>query len=235
MKSNYENILIQKFIPYRSNIDRLNMMMRSAINGLADPENGTHISELGDLSSMNTLRWIKTQMENDPVGRLILEEKPRVDESTINFAKLAGFQPNTLGYNYFQYMNLNKFNPNERPIAKYIPDIELAYICQRYKETHDFYHVLLGYSPSVLHEIAVKWFEAVHLRLPSSSFAGVFGCLRLKPSEMMLLYNRLLPHVINNAEGCNRFLLNVYYEKHLEEDINSFRKELNILPLNEFI
>jgi ubiquinone biosynthesis protein COQ4 len=234
MKSQYERILLKNFIPYRSNPERIKMMIKSAINGLADPENGTHISELGDLSSMNTLRWIKTKMENDEVGRLILQEKPKVNESTINFKQLETYNKNSLGYHYYTYMAGNGFNPDERPVAKYIPDMELAYICQRYKETHDFYHVLLGYSPSILHEVTVKWFEALHLRLPSSSFGGVFGCLRLTPSEMMLLYTRLLPHVIRNAEEC-KFLMNVYYERKLEEDIEQVRKELNIIPLNEFI
>jgi ubiquinone biosynthesis protein COQ4 len=209
-------------------------MLKSAVSGLFDPENGTHISELGDLSSMNTLRWIKTKMENDSVGKLILKEKPRIYESSVDLIKLSRYDKNTLGYSYYQYMSTNYFTPNERPVAKFIPDIELAYICQRYKETHDFYHVLLGYSPSVLHEIAVKWFEALHLRLPSSSIAGIFGCLRLNISDMILLYNRLLPHVIRNAEE-SKFLLNVYFENKLEEDIGKVRKELNIIPLNEFI
>jgi ubiquinone biosynthesis protein COQ4 len=234
MKTQYEKLLLINFIPYKSNSDRISMIMKAAVNSFTDPENGTHISELGDLSSMNTLRWIKTKMESDSIGKLILEEKPRVDETTINFSELQQYDKNSLGYHYYTYMSSNKFTPNERPMAKYIPDMELAYICQRYKETHDFYHVLLGYSPSILHEIAVKWFEALHLRLPSSSIAAIFGPLRLSLSDMILLYNRLLPHVIKNAEQCD-FLLNIYFEKRLHEDISLVRKEINIIPLNEFI
>lgn len=59
------------------------------------------------------------------------------------------------------------FTSDERPIVKYIPDLELAYVYQRYKEVieyfllqiHDFIHVLLMYDVSVYDEIVVKWFE----------------------------------------------------------------------------
>jgi ubiquinone biosynthesis protein COQ4 len=34
------------------------------------------------------------------------------------------------------------FKPSGRPTVKYVPDLEYAYVLQRYKETHDFIHVL---------------------------------------------------------------------------------------------
>ena len=124
-------------------------------------------------------------------------------------------------------MSRNNFSPNERPIAKYIPDLELSYICQRYKETHDFYHVLLNFERSLLDEIAVKWFEAEHLKLPSSSLGGLFGFLTLSVGDNFRLYNKLLPGIVINARNC-RFLLGVYFEKRLDENIDNLRKELNI-------
>ena len=48
-----------------------------------------------------------------------------------------------------------------RPVSKYVPDLQLAYILQRYKETHDMLHTLLGLDISVAEEIAVKWFELI--------------------------------------------------------------------------
>ena len=127
-------------------------------------------------------------------------------------------------------MNTNEFSPDLRPISKYIPDLELAYICQRYKETHDFYHVLLNYGRTVQHEIAVKWFEALQFRLPSSSIAGIFGCLRLSYQENFILYSLLLPNIIKNSEEAN-FLLGYYFEERLEQNIHDLRKEIKITPL----
>ena len=40
-------------------------------------------------------------------------------------------------------MTRNGFKPSERPLVRYVDDLELAYVCQRYKEIHDFLHILL--------------------------------------------------------------------------------------------
>ena len=50
---------------------------------------------------------------------------------------------------------------------------------QRYRETHDTFHTLLGYDISVAEELAVKWFEMGHLQLPSASLASLGGPLYL--------------------------------------------------------
>ena len=41
------------------------------------------------------------------------------------------------------------FLPSGRPMVTYVPDLQYAYILQRYKETHDFLHVLLEKKISV--------------------------------------------------------------------------------------
>ena len=145
----------------------------------------------------------------------------------MDFKNLNAYGENTLGYAYYQYMSHNNFTPNERPLAKYIPEFELSYICQRYKETHDFYHVLLNMDRSLIDEVAVKWFEAEHLRLSSSSLGGLFGSLTLTPKEVIYLYNRLLPGIIQIARS-SKFLLGIYFEKRLKQDLSELRKELNI-------
>jgi ubiquinone biosynthesis protein COQ4 len=225
--------IIKNFTPVNSNYDRITKMCKYAFEGLKDPENGEHISKLTDLSSIHVLRWMKIKLEETSEGRKILKEQPRITESTTNFEKLKEYHINSLGYNYYKYMSENKFSPEERPLAKYIPDLELAYICQRYKETHDFYHVLLGYGRSIPDEIAVKWFEALHLRLPSSSIAALFGGVRLTLGDHLNMYSRYLPHVITNADRC-KFILGFYFENRLEQDINTLREEMNIIPLNKF-
>jgi ubiquinone biosynthesis protein COQ4 len=223
--------IIKNYNPIYSNSDRILKMVSVALSGIKDPEDGNHISNLTDLSSLHSLRWIKLKMEETEEGRRILKLKPRVTEQTLNFNHLKEYKENTLGHAYYKYMSENQFTPDERPVAKYIPDVDLAYVCQRYKETHDFYHVLLNYGRSVPDEIAVKWFEALHLRLPSSSLAGIFGPLRLPPSEIFTLYSKYLPHVINNSQKC-KFIMGYFFEERMNENIDKLRKEINLTPLH---
>jgi ubiquinone biosynthesis protein COQ4 len=226
--------LVKNFTPLNSNCERLSKMFNYAVRSLEDPENGEHISRLTDVTSMRSLRWIKVKMEETEEGRIILKEQPRITIETTNFKNLKNYPENTLGYAYYKYMSENNFTPDERPIAKYIPDLDLAYICQRYKETHDFYHTLLGYGRTVPEELAVKWFESLHLRLPSSAIASLWGGLIISFTANLHLISSFLPHVITNSEK-SKFLLSIFYEKRLEQDLNKLREELNINPLNKFL
>ncbi|CDW74322.1 ubiquinone biosynthesis protein coq4 mitochondrial [Stylonychia lemnae] len=70
----------------------------------------------------------------DPEGSLILQEKPRVNNQTWNKAKLLSLPHNTFGYQFAKWMKEKDFQSDERPVAKYVPDLELAYIIQRYRE-----------------------------------------------------------------------------------------------------
>lgn len=226
--------IVKNFTPINSNYERITKMVNYAYKGLKNPEEGQHISDLTDLTSMRALRWVKLKMEETQEGRKILSEQPRITEETTNFKNLKEYPENTLGYSYYKYLSENNFTPDERPVARYIPDLELSYICQRYKETHDFYHILLGYGRTVPEELAVKWFESLHLRLPSSAIAALWGGLIVSFSSNINLVTKYLPHVIANAER-SKFLLSVNYEKRLEQDINKLRDELNIVPLNKFL
>ena len=78
---------------------------------------------------------------------------------TWNQEKMLALPTDTFGYHYAKWMQSFGYSADERPVAKFVPDIELAYILQRYKEVHDTCHVLLNYNTSVEEEIAVKWFE----------------------------------------------------------------------------
>lgn len=46
-------------------------------------------------------------------------------------------------------MKQQNFKPSERPLVEFIPDLQYAYVLQRYKEIHDFLHILLAKKISV--------------------------------------------------------------------------------------
>jgi len=49
---------------------------------------------------------------------------------------LSKLPPRSFGYQYAQWMGEKDFSAEERPIVKYVPDLELAYIMQRYREVN---------------------------------------------------------------------------------------------------
>ena len=77
-------------------------------------------------------------------------------------------------------------------------DTGLAYVMQRYRETHDLIHVIngmgIGYSMQfrmdtpvtlylyrLLGEIAIKWFEAIQTGLPMCVLSSLGAPVKLSP------------------------------------------------------
>lgn len=87
-------------------------------------------------------------------------------------------------------MKLNNFKIGDRPTTKDYSDYETAYVKQRYKEIHDFIHVLIDMEKiSILNELKVKYFELSNLGLPSCMLASILGKFLLKPTEILEFYS----------------------------------------------
>ena len=226
--------LIKNYSPLHSNSERLQKLYESCVRAIKNPEDAQAVSEVNDLSSLRSLNWIKVKMESDEKGAEILLKKPRITQDTINLDALKTFDKDTLGYKYSIFISKHYFSPDQRPKVRYIPDLELAYIAQRYKEIHDFFHVLLDYDISVVEELAIKWFEALHLALPSAAISGLFGPLRISHQDMSLLLSRYIPHAAYNAKN-SKFLMNYNFEENLNEKIDDVRRDLNIRPITKFL
>ena len=87
---------------------------------------------------------------------------------------------------------------------------------------------------NMLGEVTVKVFEAIQLNLPMCWLAGYFGVVRLGPKHTQAYLTRYLPWIVPNARN-SRTLLNVYFEKHFEKDIDQLRSELNLTTLPPYV
>jgi ubiquinone biosynthesis protein COQ4 len=121
----------------------------------------------------------------------------------------------------------------------------------RYRESHDLIHTILGMPTNMLGEVAVKWVEALNIGLPMcyggkincnlhitalnltflDRIGAIFGALRLKPKHRQLYQKYFLPWSIETGRQLSQPLLNVYWEKRWNQDINEIRDELNIKKL----
>lgn len=215
--------LVLKYQPIPSECNRISKLLSNAVLGLLYPSSGEYLSTFGECSSYRALQGIQEKMKNDPTGLKILSEKPRIRSFCISFDSLSQMPANSLGRQYWEYMIKNQFSPDERPIVKHIGDIELAYIYQRYKEIHDFLHVIIGKGSTVYEEIEVKWFEFQQLGLTSTGLSSLVGPLRLSWSGKIEMFTHSGIEMIKLADK-SKFCMNVYYEHHLEQDLEEFRK-----------
>jgi ubiquinone biosynthesis protein COQ4 len=123
----------------------------------------------------------------------------------------------------------------------YIDDPELAYVMQRYRECHDFYHCIVNLPVSVDAEIAVKYFEFANLGLPLAAFSAMFGPLRLNRAQLQRLFSEYVPWALR-CGGSARSLITVYWEQRWDQNIDEMKKEFGLCdapaakwrkPLNE--
>jgi ubiquinone biosynthesis protein COQ4 len=91
----------------------------------------------------------------------------------------------------------------------YIDDPELAYVMQRYRESHDLYHCLCSMPVSVTYELALKFFEFANLGLPMTGLSAAFGHLRLSQAQRTCL-------------------MSVYWEERWAQNIEEMKRELGV-------
>jgi ubiquinone biosynthesis protein COQ4 len=106
-------------------------------------------------------------------------------------------------------------------------DPDTAYVMCRYRQVHDFWHVLADLPPTVLGEIALKWFELKATGLPVCLFSGLLGPLKLSQTERLFLVTEYLPWVMRSKSRCDK-ILSFRYEDNMHRSLDDIRAELGI-------
>jgi ubiquinone biosynthesis protein COQ4 len=109
----------------------------------------------------------------------------------------------------------------------YIDNPELAYVMQRYRECHDFYHCITNMPVSVTYELALKFFEFANLGLPVAGISAAFGHLRLTSTQRARLFSEYVPWALK-CGGSAKSLITVYWEERWDQNIEEMKKELGI-------
>ncbi|XP_076807342.1 ubiquinone biosynthesis protein COQ4 homolog, mitochondrial-like isoform X2 [Clavelina lepadiformis] len=185
------------------------------------------VAVCGETTASSALEHMKKKMENNATGTRILKEKPRISSSSVDLKVLRGLPPNTLGRQYVDMLNKYQITPDSRLPVKFVDDPEHAYVLQRYREIHDFNHLLLEQPTNLRGEVAVKWFEAIQTTLPMCWLAAIGGLARLSKKRRKLILQRDLLWVIPAAKEA-KFFMNIYFEERLQDDLDDIREELGI-------
>lgn len=204
---------------------RLLLAAASAVLALSNPLRDDMVAALGESTGGPALRNMRDKMRADSVGQRLLEEQPRITEASIDMAALRQLPRHKFGRVYADYMDSHAFSPDKRADVRFVSDPELAYVMQRYREVHDFWHALSGLPPTVLGEVALKWLEMVQTELPSCALSAFVGPLRVDSWERKLLWTTYAPWASRvGAEAV--FLMNVDYEALLHTDVDEVRELL---------
>jgi len=185
------------------------------------------IAALGEATAQPFfISWLRNRMLSDPTGRRILRDRPRITSATMPLAKLRQMPDNSVGRAYAAWLDREGVTPDTRLNVRYIDDEEEAYVMQRYRECHDFYHAVTGLPVWAEGEVGLKAFEFANTGLPMTVLS-LAAIIRLKPVQRQRMFEIHLPWAFSNGWR-SKDLINVYWEEELETDAAELRARLGI-------
>ena len=203
----------------------------AALTAYVDPSRGDMVALLSELTSTSSLHKIRDKMIQSRQGQEILLEKPRIRSHTLLFHKYKQsivYPKGSFGDHYVSYMKAHEFSPDERDDFIFERD-ELSYILLRYRESHDFLHVLTNLPTSVLGEISLKWFEMFQTGLPMTSLSAIIGSSRLSSSQKRILISSYIPWAMSSSRNCD-FVLSIKFEDMLHLPLEDVQKKIKLVP-----
>ncbi|KAJ8907997.1 hypothetical protein NDN08_008098 [Rhodosorus marinus] len=218
-----------------SQLGRASVAIGSALLAVRNPARGDLVAALGETTGSAALQRLLRRMEASAEGSLLLKERAIISSETVSPKRLKRECPEgTFGAAYADFMLKRNFSPDDRSIVRFVESEDLAYVMLRYRQVHDFWHVLVDLPPSILGELALKWFEWAHTGLPSTLLSASFASFRLSTPQQLHLANDLTPWALDAGAKCAN-LLSVHYETLFGKDLDELRGDLKLTkaPLSE--
>lgn len=208
-------------------VERIGLAVGSALASLINPRRHDMVAACGEATAQPFfIRRLRDRMLSDPTGRRILRDRPRITSQTMSLEKLRQLPENSVGRTYAAWLDREGVTPDTRDAVRYIDNEEEAYVMQRYRECHDFYHAVAGLPVWVEGEIALKAFEFANTGLPMTGMS-LAAVIKLKPAERKRIFETYLPWAFDNGFK-SKDLINVYWEEELETDIDELRTRMGI-------
>ena len=217
-------------VPYAlSPAQRVFVAGYAALGAFADPRRDDLVAILGEATGGVALQACRDRMAASETGAELLRDRPEIDNETIAAARLADLPEGTFGRAYHAFMDGHGFDADGRKPVRFVEDEELRYVMLRYRQVHDFWHVLVGLPPTVLGELGLKWFEMVQTGLPMAALASLAGPMRLSEKKRAIFYGTYVPWAQRSATAAE-FLLNVKYEDMWDVPLDEMRRSLRLEP-----
>ncbi|KAF8537991.1 ubiquinone biosynthesis protein COQ4, mitochondrial [Trichophaea hybrida] len=207
--------------------ERIFLGASSAVVCFFNPRRADMIAICGETTAVPYFIYrLRDAMLSDPTGRRILKDRPRITSTSLNLERLRKLPENTVGREYIGWLDREGVSPDTRTSVRYIDDPECAYVMQRYRECHDFYHALTGLPVVREGEVALKAFEFANTLIPMTGLS-MFAALTLKRDERRRIWETYFPWAVRNGLQA-KDVINIYWEEELETDVNELRRRIGI-------
>ncbi|CAM9381954.1 unnamed protein product [Phaeothamnion confervicola] len=201
----------------------------SAFTAIADPTRADMVAVLGETTGTEALRRLHRTMVLDAGGRELLTARPVLTKESAGFDRLRSLPAGTLGRAYADFMAHHGFSPDGRCAVRFVDDSDLAYVLTRYRQVHDFWHVLAGLPPTVEAELALKVVEMVQTGLPVTALAALCGPAALSAIQRRHFTRIYVPWALRVGRRAAP-LINIWYERQWDVPLEELRRTLRFEP-----
>ena len=167
---------------------------------------------------------MKATLENPEFRSLWVESH----NPLIEIASLRQFQKGTFGRAVADFLDQNDFTPNGFP--KLDTEAPLDYLSNRMRQTHDLWHVLTGYGPSVPDELALQAFTLAQVGSPLSALiiaAGILHLLLYRPLDVTETFSGIIEG-FKRGKACKP-LATMRLESFWSSDLTLLRSDLGLM------
>jgi ubiquinone biosynthesis protein Coq4 len=170
---------------------------------------------------------VATMNKNPEVANILAERylAPRHD-----LAALLEYSADSLGYTYASQMKKLGLKTIE---ARIETNSETSYVENRWRQTHDIWHIITGFDTSEIGEIGLQAFYLAQFQLPLASLLIANALISVtiwQPQTLSVLLKAIARgwEMGKNAKP----LIAQKWEEAWEKPVEIWRKELNVQPVN---
>jgi ubiquinone biosynthesis protein COQ4 len=204
---------------------------RRALTALAkivrDPEQTDQVLEFSAYMNAGTSARRVARFYEQPAAQDLFLERRAIDSRTVDLDVLAALPPGTLGHEYARFLRSRGFTPDVFAIDEAVPD-RASYVAQRFRQTHDLWHVLTGFSTDAASEVALQAFTYGQTGAPSTGIIAAIGTLRAAVAGYRIGGATLAAYRNGRAAS---YLGAFPWEEHWATPIAELRALLGITPV----
>ncbi len=184
---------------------------------LHDPEDTEMVFVLAIAINRGRIGELLTQFVATETGSWLIENRPAIDSTALDYDWLRGLPKKTLGRHYVRFLDDNGLDAdffNEPPALS----PTMRYIAKRMRQSHDLWHTVTGCGTSPAGEVELQAFTYAQVDVPSSGLIALTGSIRglredlSMPLRTIRAYRRGL-----RAEKLAPFLWENYWEHPIDE------------------
>lgn len=220
-----------------NNRRRINLEFLQTLKGCValfkDPTDAYSVFDIEDgMRHSKAMQLAVEYLKSQPEVAQIIEE--RYIAPTPDIDALLAYPQDSLGYVFAAYIQQAGFDPG---FYRQLPvEDDVSYVLLRMRQTHDIWHVVTDFSPTVVGEIGLKAFELAQTRRTQAGIlvaGAVLNFLLKTPEQLDQLLDRIAVGYRMGSKA--KPFLAQKWEEHWDKPLSEWRSDLGVEPMPVYV